>query len=292
MGDGRGDAVLSTYRSLRLGAVILMVALAVAVLIASVVDGCVQSSISAYYFTSAHTVFVAALCALGVCLIVYKGSSDTEDVLLNFAGFLAFIVAVVPTAGGASCGPAGPLAGGGGSPDGLPEGVRTSVGAIVVAGALAQVVALMIARRDPGGRPYRAAARWATGAGWVVLAAGAACFLFVPDAFAAHGHSVAAVAMFAGLIGVVVASATSASYTAGASTYGRFYRVIARWMLATLTVIVVVRYAFPDWEHYVIVVEFLLIAQFVAYWLVQTVELWNVVDRTDLYPAGQGPPML
>ena len=41
--------------------------------------------------------FIGALCAIGALLIVYKGSKDTEDVLLNLAGILAFVVAFVPT---------------------------------------------------------------------------------------------------------------------------------------------------------------------------------------------------
>ena len=41
--------------------------------------------------------FVFSLAALGACLIAYKGNDAVEDVLLNFAGFMAFVVALVPT---------------------------------------------------------------------------------------------------------------------------------------------------------------------------------------------------
>ena len=75
----------------------MIVMLAAAVIGERLTATCWQTSISAYYFTTAHSIFIAALCALGVQFIVYKGSSDTEDVLLTLAGILAFIVAMVPT---------------------------------------------------------------------------------------------------------------------------------------------------------------------------------------------------
>ena len=40
--------------------------------------------------------FVGALMASGVCMIAYKGRSKLEDYALNFAGFNAFFVALVP----------------------------------------------------------------------------------------------------------------------------------------------------------------------------------------------------
>ena len=91
------DTALDTYRYLRGGIPVMMVLLAAALIIERAGATCWQTSISAYYFTSAHGVFIAALCAIGTMLIVYKGSRDTEDVLLNLAGILAFVVAVVPT---------------------------------------------------------------------------------------------------------------------------------------------------------------------------------------------------
>ena len=76
--------------------VVVIVMLFAAIFIDSVPTDCWQGSISAYYYTAARNVFVATLCCLGIMLIVYKGSNDTEDVLLNLAGTLAFFVAFVP----------------------------------------------------------------------------------------------------------------------------------------------------------------------------------------------------
>src|SRR5215216_7238863 len=64
---------------------------------------CVQKSISAYYYTPVHGYFVGALLSIGVCLFCLKGSTETEDVLLNLAGMFALIVALVPTADPESC---------------------------------------------------------------------------------------------------------------------------------------------------------------------------------------------
>ena len=83
-----------SYRYLRIAPIISVVMLLTAVAIQRTRADCWQTSISAYYFTAAHSAFVATLCAIGVGLIVYKGNSDTEDVILNFAGFFAFIVAM------------------------------------------------------------------------------------------------------------------------------------------------------------------------------------------------------
>ena len=57
---------------------------------------CWQSAISTYYYTSAHSIVIAALVALGTLFIVYRGSTDTEDVLLTLAGVCTLIAAMVP----------------------------------------------------------------------------------------------------------------------------------------------------------------------------------------------------
>ena len=41
--------------------------------------------------------FVACLCSMGACLIIYHGNTPREDFVLNLSGFLAFMVALVPT---------------------------------------------------------------------------------------------------------------------------------------------------------------------------------------------------
>jgi hypothetical protein len=91
------DITLDAYCYLRGGMAVMIVMLGAATIGERLRASCWQTSTSAYYFTTAHSMFAAALSALGVQFIVYKGSSDTEDVLLTLAGILAFIVAMVPT---------------------------------------------------------------------------------------------------------------------------------------------------------------------------------------------------
>jgi hypothetical protein len=63
-----------------------------------------QDSMSAYYFASAQgggeppmrVWFIGLLFALGICLILYRGFSKKEDLLLDFAGLFAICVALFP----------------------------------------------------------------------------------------------------------------------------------------------------------------------------------------------------
>ena len=89
---------VNTYRYLRIAIVVVILALLCAVAIErGHANGCFEESISAYYYTPVHSVFIGALVVLGVCLIAIRGCTDVEDVLLNIAGVLAPVVAFVPT---------------------------------------------------------------------------------------------------------------------------------------------------------------------------------------------------
>src|SRR5262245_17092786 len=101
------NPMVKTYRYLRIAMVVL-----VACLFASVVyewhatgNGweCMQKSISAYYYTPAQAIFVATLFAIGACMVALKGNTETEDLLLNIAGSLAPVVALVPTPNKGTC---------------------------------------------------------------------------------------------------------------------------------------------------------------------------------------------
>lgn len=280
--DPHGEAVLSTYRYLRLATIVVVLMLGAAVVAQRLQSSCWQSSISAYYFTAAHSVFVASLCAVGACLIVYHGNSDTEDVVLNYSGFLAFIVAMVPTDRELVCGPIGLPAAYDVSP-----GVRNNVWAVLIAGVVAEALRLALLRGT--GRP--APSRWArlaTVLGWLVIGAGFLAFLGASQAFEQYGHTTAAVVMFVGIIAIVLINAWSARAADQPSAYVGTYQGIAAVMAVTIGVIIVIRMAIPAWRHLVIVVEVVLILAFVAFWLVQTKELWDVADRREI-SAGSDP---
>ncbi|PRC49105.1 hypothetical protein C6A85_76445, partial [Mycobacterium sp. ITM-2017-0098] len=93
------------------------------------------TSISAYYYSAAQAVFVSSLCALGILLIAYAGSTNSEDELLKLAGLMAFVVAFVPTK--PSEGPVGE--------DPLPA-ILNNVSAFLIAMVVAQGLSMAITR--------------------------------------------------------------------------------------------------------------------------------------------------
>ena len=138
---------IKTWRYLRLAMITLVVGLTAAVVYEVVRGGadCVQTSISAYYYTHAQAIFVGALVAIGACLVCLRGSSEIEDVLLNVAGMLAPVVALVPT----------PKVGDCASLPGVPKdptpNIENNVTALLVMGLVAFVVlaGLSWRRRQP-----------------------------------------------------------------------------------------------------------------------------------------------
>jgi hypothetical protein len=281
---------LDTYRYLRGGIPVMLVMLGVALTIERAHATCWQTSISAYYFTAARGVFVGAICAIGTLLIVYKGSKDTEDVLLNLAGILAFVVAFVPTSRpvllcGDSPVDAGAVSRG---------AVLGNVWALLVALVVARVASWWMYRRTGTGRDRSPLAEVAV---WVqrgVLAVGLVTLIVVPDWFVANAHGVAAVTMFVSFIGTVLINAFMAGRQDDDKcphrlAYHRFYQAISLAMVLTLVVAVTAHLVLSGFNHAVLVVEVALIVEFGAYWLVQTVELWNTATRDELVGADCKP---
>ncbi len=66
--------VVASYRYLRLSMVILVAVLAVSILFERLRATCLQGSISAYYYTPTHSIFVGALVTIGIVLVALKGS--------------------------------------------------------------------------------------------------------------------------------------------------------------------------------------------------------------------------
>ena len=269
---GRDTSGRETYRKLRLATLVIAVYLGVGVVTQRVNAGCWQTSISAYYWTATHSAFVAALCAIGVALVVNKGSSYVEDVVLNFSGFLAFGVATVPA-------PREPLCGGPGLPAGFDPAalVRNNALAVLVAGILVEAVQVVIDRR--AGRGGHA---WVRPVGWLVIAGFVVWYLTWPASFLQYGHVVSADTMFVGIVVVVLLNGFGARHSPSRPLFGRLYYGVAAAMAATLVTVIAVAVTGHAGDHVVIVVEALLIVEFVAFWLVQTVELWNVPTRADL----------
>jgi len=279
------DVTLDTYRYLRGGMAVMIVLLGAAVIGERLMATCWQTSISAYYFTTAHSIFIAALCALGVLFIAYKGSCDTEDVLLTLAGILAFIVAMVPTTRpGLQCGSYG-----------LPgdyevnHAITNNVWAVVIALVTARVVSWWLYRRTKTTQSKSVLGTLTLCLLWLVMAVGFVAFIFFPIPFDSNAHGISASIMFMALIATVVTTAFLASREDETKApHRRFYLLfhwgIAALMVVTLIAVVVLHLTLDRWSHWVIVSEIVLITEFTVYWVVQTIELWRTPNRFELLP--------
>ncbi|GAB88899.1 hypothetical protein [Gordonia rhizosphera] len=277
---------LGTYRTLRLGMVMLVLMLGVGILLdAGRHDWCFQTSISAYYFTAIHAVLLGMVCALGACLIAYKGNSDTEDVLLDTAGFLALIVAFVPTARpgepGSACEPYGFEAG-------LSDAaIRTSIAALFIVTVVALIGQIVVGRLTRTVEPWTPLGNVARVIGGVIAITVFVMYFF-PDFFARYAHGIAAVTMFV-LIGVVVACnayLAAKQYGTWRNKYSIIYGVIAIAMILTAALVVVL-HLWARWPYAILFVEAALLFEFALFWIVQTVELWNIDDRRCMIPPSQ-----
>ncbi len=263
-GQPHRDVALNTYRYLRGGMVVMVLLLGGALLAERWFATCWQTSISAYYFTTAHGVFVGALYAVGAMLIVYQGADDTEDTLLNLAGVLSFVVATVPTARPILlCGTHDFDISTAGST------VLMNIWTLTAALAVSRVAAWLLFGRI--GHTRTALGRTAT---WVqrgVLGAGVAILTLAPDWFRANAHGIAATIMFAAIV-LTVFNAAFAVDTRCGTRYRSIYQAISLLMAVTLVTTVVLHLVLDDVNHAVLIIEVALIAEFAAYWVVQTVE--------------------
>ena len=100
------SASLRTYRYLRIALGALIIVIFTAVAVATVTEGRVLGSISAYFYTPARSAFVGAIVASAVALLALSGHR-AERALLDTAGLLAPLIAVVatPVRSAAECGP-------------------------------------------------------------------------------------------------------------------------------------------------------------------------------------------
>lgn len=287
-GPSRTPIPLVIYRDLRVGMVVILVMLFAAVIMERIPATCWQTAISSYYYTSAHNILTAALMALGTLFIVYRGSSDTEDVLLTLAGVCAFIAAMVPQLPRPkSCWPEGDL----------PEeytvepAMLLNVKALVVALVLGWVgMRLVQWRRGETSHPRTAVSMvlWRF-VFWPIMAVGLIALFFFPDKFKDLAHGTAGVLMLSAFIATTFCTAyivgredvSASSHLRG---YQLWYWGIAFVMLVTLIFVVCLHLVDDNWPQTVwgLVVEAVLIFEFALYWGVQTFELWNTPDRTEL----------
>ena len=288
-GPRQAGSVLSTYRYLRVGMVLLVLLLAASVALQVFVPDpdCWQRSVSAYYYTPARAVFVASLCAIGACLIVYRGSTDAEDIALNASGLLAFVVAFVPTQVDATC-PASNVP----SPAELDAAVTNNVWALYAAGIALTAVSWFLRSRTSSGERGGDLSRWPLAFSTVAVVVFPFVFVHWHDWVRDHGHDVAATALFAGIVVVVGMNALGLATHSGVAVRheaarpvvrraANRYTVVGLAMLGTFVGVLAAHWVAPGFVQWLFWLEALLIAEFAVYWVLQTIELWHVVDRTE-----------
>ncbi|OBF61036.1 hypothetical protein A5753_19465 [Mycobacterium sp. 852002-51971_SCH5477799-a] len=274
---------LAIYRDLRVGMVIVTLMVFVAIVIEQLSATCWQFALSAYYYTSAHSILIAALLALGTLFIMYKGSNDTEDALLTLAGVSALMIAMVPQ------GRPTKLCGKYDLPSQFEPATQPNVWAVVVAlivGWSAMAVLHWRNHTRHKRSPLGTVAQWIF---WVIMALGFVALVFFPNWFYAQIHGIAGFLMLLSFIITVFCAAlvvgqedpVKAPHKNG---YKWYYWIIAAVMVVTLIAVVAVHLKHPGWEPWVIWLESAVIIEFALYWAVQTWELWNSPDRIGRLP--------
>lgn len=90
----QGENPALSYRNLRAIIGYIGLTLPAVLLLAGVIDGHLESSMSAYYYTKVGNVFTGALCVIGVFLVAYRLASVTlENAVTTLAGIAALGVA-------------------------------------------------------------------------------------------------------------------------------------------------------------------------------------------------------
>ncbi len=272
--------LLITYRYLRLGMVGAAAMLAVSLVYEWVQAGCLQSSISAYYYTPVRSVLVGGLMAIGLCLIAIKGHGQWEDIWLNLAGMFAPVVALVPTAGSGDCQwiETTPPATDGSLPAWVVANIKNNVLALLVVGAVALVLIHLVDKRQTSPDPGKTRRlKWSLLLAEAVLIG--AWLLYLNWGEVKTGsHFVAAVLMFVCFFFVVWINAWRRPELE--PFYQQWYRSIFFLMPAVAVGIGI--YALlheldvvGEWDEAVYWLEAAEIALFTTFWLVQTKQRWT-----------------
>jgi hypothetical protein len=101
MGTAWGENPALSYRNLRAITGYVGLTLPVVLLLAGLVDGHIESSLSAYYYTKVGNVFTGALCVIGIFLLAYRLTAwAIDNVATTLAGISALGVAFFHAAPG------------------------------------------------------------------------------------------------------------------------------------------------------------------------------------------------
>lgn len=267
-----------TYFSLRLALTGLMAALLVALGFHAILTSCIRQSISAYYYTPLQAMFVGTLIAVGACLIVYQGTTYIENILLDIAGFLAFIVAFVPTTPTDKSCQESIVQSDANPADLVLYNVVPLLGVTITATTWTLWKRYQD-RTSPGRKPELNRIRAGLVAQIVILGA----VLAIPDGFKNVAHWIAASLLFVCVIAVVwsnhLARSTDSAYRTKSrwarNTYALVIAAMGAVLVATAVMLVV------DWAYKVTFVEAGLILAFAVFWGIQTADLKAYANRAE-----------
>jgi LPXTG-motif cell wall-anchored protein len=295
----------ASYRYLRIGLVALLLALGAAVFYQSGKQGFTLASVSAYYYTPAQAIFVAALIGLGVCMIVLQGLTYAEDVFLNLGGMFAMVVAVVPTSRGAdfetalrACRKVGGTLNQGvaGKPD-CPSvlalqkatiaNVENNMSTLLIVGGLALLLVGILLWRKRHAIPAGSVRWWVFCgfAGALLIWLGALIALLISvEWLAGHAHYIAAAGLLAFILAVAVANALrwNSQQAAPTSPVRNPFAVVAVVMLVGAAISIVLWLTNAISLFWVEIVVALL---FAIFWATQTISLEREASK-----AASSPP--
>lgn len=261
----------ATYRLLRLTLVALPLLLLLASFLVWLSGGRFERSISDYYEGDLRDVLVAMLAGVAVCLVAYRGFPAVEDYTLNWAGFLALVVAFVPNSLTAHL---ERLDGAARAQAALPA--RIVLGSLLVVSA----AVLLVERRTA--RATAHAARTSRDGGWVfwlmtVLGVAVLGLLVVrlvePATTFAWLHGAAAVVLVVSLALAVLSHGWPATDAATDARYRRIYLTIAGLMVAGLALWAAL--ALAGFAQAILVVEWWEVLLFLAFWVTETIRTWD-----------------
>jgi hypothetical protein len=273
---------LAVYRDLRVGLAVVAMMLAASIIIQSTTgERCWQAALSEYFYTSAHSVFIAALLALAALFFVYRASSDTEDALLTLAGVAALVAALVPQNRPVAC-----------KTSFLPADldveavVRPNLVAVVVALVLGWALTMWQHRYNKTRQTRSVGGTLALYFLRLVVVGGLIVLFWFPGVFKDYAHGAAGVLLLSAFIATVFVSASLASRETPSldrRNYACFYKWIAWAMLGTFISVVVLHFWQPHLFGvlWVTILESAVTLEFCVYWVVQTIDLWDSPERSE-----------
>ena len=124
----------------------------------------------------------------------------------------------------------------------------------------------------------------------LVVAVGLITMVWFQPLFVEHAHGAAGTLMIFSFIATVFCTAYVVGKQ-GKSRFHSFYRGTALLMVVTLIGVVTLHLVLKDsWRLWIMWLESALILEFAAYWVVQTIELWDNPDPREPRPDGAPRP--